>query len=49
MLRRSRRRVSIVAYGRGVDGRLHDATRPGRKRPLSAATIERVRAMTLTD
>ena len=26
----------------GVDGLLHDATRPGRKKPLPAATIERV-------
>jgi transposase len=33
----------------GVDGLLHDATRPGRKKPLPAATIERVVAMTLTD
>jgi transposase len=24
----------------GVDGLLHDATRPGRKKPLAAATIE---------
>src|SRR5215472_7025171 len=32
----------------GVDGLLHDATRPGRKKPLPAATIERVVAMTLT-
>jgi hypothetical protein len=38
-----------VAYGREVDGLLHDATRPGRKRPLPAAAIERVLAMTLTD
>jgi hypothetical protein len=26
----------------GVDGLLHDATRPGRKKPLPAATVERV-------
>jgi transposase len=31
----------------GVDGLLHDATRPSRKKPLSAATIERVVEMTL--
>jgi len=31
----------------GVDGLLHDATRPGRKQPLSASTIERVVEMTL--
>jgi len=31
----------------GVDGLLHDATRPGRKKPLPAATIEQVVAMTL--
>ena len=31
----------------GVDGLLHEATRPGRKKPLAAATIERVVAMTL--
>ena len=30
----------------GVDGLLHDATRPGRKKPLPAATIEQVVAMT---
>ncbi|MGH7112397.1 MAG: IS630 family transposase [Stellaceae bacterium] len=33
----------------GVDGLLHDATRPGRKKPLPAATIERVVAMTLAE
>jgi transposase len=33
----------------GVDGLLHDATRPGRKKPLSGTRIERVVAMTLTD
>jgi hypothetical protein len=33
----------------GVDGLLHDATRPGRKPPLSASTIERVIEMTLAD
>jgi transposase len=33
----------------GVDGLLHDATRPGRKKPLPAATIERVVATTLTE
>jgi transposase len=33
----------------GVDGLLHDATRPGRKKPLPGTTIERVVAMTLTD
>jgi hypothetical protein len=38
-----------VAYGRRVDGLLHDATRPGRKRPLPAATIARVLAKKLTD
>jgi hypothetical protein len=38
-----------VAYGRGVDGLLHDATRPGRKRPPPAAAIEQVLAMTLAD
>ena len=32
----------------GVDGLPRDATRPGRKKPLPAATIERVIAMTLT-
>ena len=31
----------------GVDGLLRDATRPGRKRPLSPATVERVVEMTL--
>jgi hypothetical protein len=31
----------------GVDGLLRDATRPGRKKRLPAATIERVVAMTL--
>ena len=31
----------------GVDGLLHDATRPSRKKPLTAATIERVVEMTL--
>src|SRR5262249_57338493 len=31
----------------GVDGLLHNATRPGRKKPLSAATVERVVEMTL--
>ena len=36
-------------WPRGVDGLLHDATRPGRKKPLPGATIERVVAMTLTD
>jgi len=33
----------------GVDGLLHDATRPGRKKPLPAATIERAVAMTLAE
>jgi transposase len=33
----------------GVEGLLHDATRPGRKKPLAAATIERVVAMTLAE
>src|SRR5277367_1875474 len=33
----------------GVDGLLHDATRPGRKKPLPAATIERVVEMTLAE
>jgi transposase len=33
----------------GVEGLLHDATRPGRKKPLPAATIERVVAMTLAE
>src|SRR4029077_13716663 len=33
----------------GVDGLLHDATRPGRKKPLPAVTIERVVAMTVTE
>jgi transposase len=33
----------------GVDGLLHDATRPGRKKPLAAATIEQVVAMTLAE
>ena len=33
----------------GVDGLLHDATRPGRKKPLPAGTIERVVTMTLTE
>jgi transposase len=32
----------------GVDGLLHDATRPGRKKRLSAGAIERVVATTLT-
>jgi hypothetical protein len=32
----------------GVDGLLHDATRPGRKKPLPGTTIERVVAMTLS-
>ena len=32
----------------GVDGLLHDATRPGRKKPLPSGTIERVVATTLT-
>jgi len=32
---------------KGVDGLLHDATRPGRKKPLPAATVERVVEMTL--
>src|SRR4051812_42578974 len=31
----------------GVDGLLRDATRPGRKPPLSSATIDRVVHMTL--
>jgi transposase len=31
----------------GVDGLLHDATRPGRNKPLPAATVERVVEMTL--
>src|SRR5438270_9447622 len=33
----------------GVDGLLHDATRPSRVPPLPAATIERVVAMTLAE
>jgi transposase len=33
----------------GVDGLLHDATRPGRKKPLPPATIERVVATMLTE
>ena len=33
----------------GIDGLLHDATRPGRKKPLPASTIERVVEMTLAD
>jgi transposase len=33
----------------GVDGRLRDATRPGRKKPLAVAMIERVAAMSLAD
>jgi transposase len=33
----------------GVDGLLHDATRPGRKKPLPATTIERVVALTLAE
>ena len=33
----------------GIDGLLHDATRPGRKKPLPPATIERVVATTLTE
>jgi transposase len=33
----------------GVDGLLHDATRPAGKLPLPAATIERVVAMTLAE
>ena len=33
----------------GVDGLLHDATRPAGKAPLSPATIERVVAMTLAE
>jgi transposase len=33
----------------GVDGLLHEATRPGRKKPLPAATIEWVVAMTLAE
>ena len=33
----------------GVKGLLHDATRPGRKKPLAVATIERVVAMTLAE
>jgi transposase len=32
---------------KGVDGLLHDATRPGRNKPLPAATVERVVEMTL--
>ncbi len=32
----------------GVDGLLRDATRPGRKPPLTPATVERVVDMTLT-
>ena len=32
---------------KGVAGLLHDATRPGRKKPLPAATIEQVVALTL--
>jgi hypothetical protein len=31
----------------GVDGLLRDATRPGRKPPLTPATVEKVVAMTL--
>jgi transposase len=34
---------------RGVGGLERDATRPGRKQPLDAATIERVVAMTLNE
>src|SRR6188472_2460015 len=33
----------------GVDGLLHDATRPAGKAPLPPATIERVVAMTLAE
>src|ERR1700704_4756421 len=33
----------------GVDGLLHEATRPAGKPPLSAATIERVIEMTLAE
>src|SRR3954451_4742155 len=33
----------------GVDGLLHDATRPGGKPPLPAATVERVVEMTLAE
>jgi len=33
----------------GIDGLLHDATRPSRKKPLTAATIEQVVAMTLAE
>src|SRR5271166_3816281 len=33
----------------GVDGLLHDATRPGRKKPLPPETIERVVEMTLAE
>jgi hypothetical protein len=32
-----------------IDGLMHDATRPGRKKPLPPATIERVVATTLTE
>ena len=33
----------------GIDGLLHNATRPSRKKPLTAATIEQVVAMTLAE
>ena len=36
-------------HGRGVDGLLHEATRPGRKPPLPPAAIERVVEMTLAE
>src|SRR6516162_4484653 len=41
------RRWQARFVAEGVDGLLHDATRPSRKKPLTAATIERVVEMTL--
>jgi transposase len=43
------RRWQARFMAEGVDGLLHDATRPGRKKPLPAPTIERVVAMTLVE
>src|SRR5215469_13566395 len=42
-------RWQVRFMAEGVDGLLHEATRPGRKKALAAATIERVVAMTLAE
>src|SRR6478752_7287761 len=42
-------RWQALFMAEGIDGLLHDATRPGRKKPLPLAIIERVVATTLTE